>query len=64
MAGDAAVGEKIGRVGKNGIETAFSMFGGDGIQEQKAITVIKAEEWGSMGENQVRSGLHRGAVVA
>ena len=44
VAGDAAVGEEIGRVGKDAIEPAFGIFGGDGVKEFEAVAVIEANE--------------------
>ena len=51
VAGDAAVGEEIGRVGKDGIEPAFRIFGGDGVQEFQRVAVIETDEWGVVGED-------------
>jgi hypothetical protein len=54
VTGDAAVGEEIGRVGKNHVEAAFGIFGGDGVEEFEAVAVVKAEEGGVGVEYQVR----------
>ena len=45
MAGDAAVGEEIGRVGKDGVEASgISMPGINGVEEFQTISVIQADE--------------------
>ena len=51
VAGDAAVGEEIGRArAKMAAEAAIGMFGGDGIEEFKGVAVVKADEGGIGGE--------------
>jgi hypothetical protein len=44
VATDAAVGKKIRRVGKDGVEAAFGIFGGNGVEQFEAVAVIEAEE--------------------
>ena len=44
VTGDAAVGQEIRRVGKDGVEAAFGIFGGDGVKEFQGVAVIKADE--------------------
>ena len=44
MAGDAAVGEEIGRVGEDAVETAFGIFGMDGVEEFEGVAVVEADE--------------------
>jgi len=39
VAGDAAVGEEIGRVSEDGVEPAFGIFGGDGVEQFEAVAV-------------------------
>jgi len=51
VAGDAAVGEEIGRVGKDGVESALRIFGRDGVKERETIGVVEAEEGRVVGEN-------------
>jgi len=62
VTGDAAVGpasapklrpgrQEIGRVGEDGIEPAFGIFGDDGVEEFQGIAVVKADEGGVGGEN-------------
>jgi len=55
VAGDAAVGEEIGRVGEDGVEAAFGVFGGDGIEEVEAVALVEADEGRITGENQARN---------
>ena len=52
VAGDAAVGEEIGRVGKDAVEAAFGIFDGDGVEEFEAVALVKPERAGGVGENQ------------
>ena len=40
VAGDAAVGEEIGRVGENHVEAALGITGGDGVEDFEAVVVI------------------------
>lgn len=46
VTGDAAVGKEIGRVGKDGVEPAVGIFGGDGVEEFQAIALIEPEAAG------------------
>lgn len=41
VAGDAAVGEEVGRVGKDAVEAALGIFGGNGIEEFEAVAVVE-----------------------
>lgn len=43
VAGDAAVGEEIGRVGKDGVEAAVGIFGGNGVEQFKVVAVVKPQ---------------------
>ena len=51
VAGDAAVGQEIRRVGKDGVEPALGIFGRDGVEEFEAVAVIEADERGFGGED-------------
>jgi hypothetical protein len=51
VTGDAAIREEIGRVGEDGVEPAFGISGGDGVQEFQGIAVIKSDERVVGGEN-------------
>ena len=51
VTGDAAVGEKIRRVGEDGVEPAFGIFGGDGVQKLQTVAVIKTDEGVVGGKN-------------
>jgi hypothetical protein len=44
VATDAAVGKKIRRVGKDGVEPAFGIFGGNGVEEFEGIAVIETDK--------------------
>jgi hypothetical protein len=55
VTGDAAVGEKIRWVGKDAVEAAIGIFGGNGVEEFEAVAVIKAEE-GRVGLEQEARG--------
>src|SRR5208282_2271742 len=57
VAGDAAVGEEIGRVGEDAVEAAFGIFGGDGVEQLEAVAVVKPEAAGGVGERQDRGAL-------
>ena len=46
VTGDAAVGEKVRRVGEDGVEAAFGIFGGDGVQEFQTVSMIKPDFFG------------------
>ena len=63
MTGDAAVGQKVWRVGKDGVEPAIGIFGGDGIEEFEGIAAIKAEEWVVGGEGKAGRGRGRRSEV-
>ena len=65
MRDDAAVGpafapklwrgrQEIRRVGKDGIEPAVGIFGGDGVEQFEAVAVVETDERGVGGENQGR----------
>ena len=41
VAGDAAVGEEVGRVGEDAVEAAFGVFDGDGVEEFEAVAVVE-----------------------
>lgn len=56
VAGDAAVGEEIRRVGKYGVKPAFRIFGGNGVQEREAIRVVQAHERRIVGKDEMRIG--------
>ena len=57
VAGDAAVGEEIGRVGKDGVEAAgISMPGINGVQQLQTISVIEADEGGVGAEDELGHG--------
>lgn len=43
MAGDAAVGEKIRRVGENHVEPAFGISGRNRIQDGQTVIIIKPD---------------------
>jgi hypothetical protein len=43
VATDAAVGRKIRRVGKDGVETACGISGGNGVEQFEAVAVVKPE---------------------
>ena len=44
VTGDAAVGEKIRRVGKDAVEAALGIFLGNGVEQFEAVAVIEADE--------------------
>ena len=44
VAGDAAVGEEVWRVGEDAVEAAFGVFGGDGVEEFEAVALVEADE--------------------
>ena len=44
VAGDAAVGQEVGRVGEDGVEAAFGILGSDGVEQLEAVAVVKADE--------------------
>ncbi len=54
VTGDAAVGQEIRRVGKDGVEPAFGILGRDGVEEFEGIAVVEAEEGGIGGKYQGR----------
>lgn len=54
VAGDAAIGEKIGRVGKDAVEAAFGIFGGYGVEQLEAVAVVEPEAARGVGEDQRR----------
>jgi hypothetical protein len=39
------VERKYGGVGKDGVEAAFGIFGGNGVEEFETIAVVEAHEW-------------------
>ena len=41
VTGDAAVREKVWRVGKDGVEPALGIFGGDGVQQIQTVSMIQ-----------------------
>jgi hypothetical protein len=51
VTGDTAVREKVRWVGKDGVEAAFGIFGGDGVQQFQTVPVIKSDEGIVGGEN-------------
>ena len=64
VAGDAAIGpafaqklrpgrQEIRRIGKDGVEPALGIFGGDGVEQFEAVAVVKAEKWGFGGEDKL-----------
>ena len=46
VTGDAAVGEEIRRVGEDGVEAAFGIFGGDGVEQFQTVSMIKPDFFG------------------
>jgi hypothetical protein len=44
VTGNAAVGQKIGRVGEDGVESAFRIFSRDGVEELETVAVIQIEQ--------------------
>jgi len=56
VATDAAVGEEIGRVGKDAIEAAFGVFSGNGIEEFEAVAVIEPDAVGLIVMNELGRG--------
>ena len=57
VAGDATVGEEIWRVGEDAVEAALGIFCGDGVEQFKAVAVIKPKATGRVGEDQRRGAL-------
>ncbi len=51
VATDAAVGEEIGRVGKDGVEpSGVAVFGVDGVEEFEAVAVVEPQGAVGVGE--------------
>ena len=46
FAGDAAVGEEIGRVGKDHVEAAGGMLRGDGVEDGEAVALVEIDAVG------------------
>ena len=49
--------QEIRWVGEDGVEPAFGIFGGNGVQQIKAIAVVEPDERGIGLENQSRTGV-------
>jgi len=54
VAGDAAVGKEIGRVGKDGVEAAGGILGGNGVQQFEAVSVIEPQPVAGIVEDEAR----------
>jgi hypothetical protein len=54
MTGDAAVREEVRRVGKDGVEPAFGIFGGDGVEQFEGVAVIEPDAARGIGIREAR----------
>jgi hypothetical protein len=50
VAGDAAVGEEVRRVGEDAVETAIGMARGDGVENGEAVAVVEPNAAGVVAE--------------
>ena len=53
MAGDTAVGEEVWRVGKDGVEPAFGIFGGNSVEQFEGVAVIKPQPVAGIVEDEL-----------
>ena len=55
MTTDAAVGKKVGRVGKDGVEASgVAILGIDGVEEFEGVAVVKPEAAVGVGVSELR----------
>lgn len=53
MAGDAAVGEKVGRIGENHVEHAVRVLGAEGVHHLEAVAVVEIDAAGVVAIGQL-----------
>lgn len=56
VTGDAAVGEEVGRVGEDHVETAVGVLGGDGVHNLEAVALVEEDAVGVVAVNAIERG--------
>jgi len=53
VAGDAAVGEEVGRVGEDGVEAAGGEAGVEGVEDFEAVALVEPDAGGVVAVGEV-----------